>query len=204
MQTQQRHPRYSEYTIKWASLDWETREALALRQRVFCDEQSLFENDDRDIADQNAQLLVALGGHGGWHEQVVGTVRIHEEAPGIWYGSRLAVDRLFRTQGYLGATLIKLAVSSAHARGCCCFMARVQAQNEVLFKRLNWNRVGEEVVRGLPHVIMQADLSHYPPCSTPYSGFVLRGRNRKNVNEIAPQLLTLPTPPADCAGTEVK
>lgn len=192
MRTRQRHPSYSEYTIKWASLDWEAREALALRRRVFCDEQSLFEHDDLDMADQKAQLIVALGGHGGWHEQVVGTVRIHEEEPGIWYGSRLAVDRAFRTQGYLGAILIKLAVSSAHALGCCCFMARVQAQNETLFKRLHWDRIGEEIVRGTPHVIMQANLDHYPPCHTPNSGFVLRGRNRKRECQIAPHLLTLP------------
>lgn len=192
MPAKQRHPAYSEYTIKWASLDWEAQQAFALRRRVFCDEQSLFEGDDRDLTDKNAQLLVALGGHGGWHEQVVGTVRIHEEEPGIWYGSRLAVDPAFRTQGYLGAILIKLAVSSAHALGCCCFMARVQAQNETLFRRLHWNRVGEENIRGLPHVIMQAGLEHYPPCHTPKSGFVLRGRNRKSECEIAPQLLSLP------------
>lgn len=191
MNSKNRHPAYSEYTIKWASLDWEANEAYALRRRVFCDEQSLFEHDDRDLTDQSAQLLVALGGHGGWHEQVVGTVRIHEEEPGIWYGSRLAVDPAFRTQGYLGATLIKLAVSSAHALGCRCFLARVQSQNETLFRRLHWTRIGEENVRGLPHVIMQADLGHYPPCHTPFGGFVLRGRNRRSTAEIAPGLLEL-------------
>ncbi|GGO85337.1 hypothetical protein GCM10011348_33630 [Marinobacterium nitratireducens] len=187
-----RHPAYSEYTIKWASLPWEADEAYALRRRVFCEEQSLFEQDDRDLTDQSAQLLVALGGHGGWHEQVVGTVRIHEEEPGIWYGSRLAVDPAFRTQGYLGATLIKLAVSSAHALGCHCFLARVQEQNETLFRRLHWQRIGEQIVRNRPHVVMQADLDHYPPCHTPYGGFVLRGRNRRVDTEIAPQLLELP------------
>ncbi|SEF86853.1 MSMEG_0567/Sll0786 family nitrogen starvation N-acetyltransferase [Marinobacterium lutimaris] len=191
MTSKNRHPAYSEYTIKWASLDWEANEAYALRRRVFCDEQSLFEQDDRDLTDQSAQLLVALGGHGGWHEQVVGTVRIHEEEPGIWYGSRLAVDPAFRTQGYLGATLIKLAVSSAHALGCRCFLARVQSQNETLFRRLHWARIGEESVRDLPHVIMQADLSHYPPCHTPFGGFVLRARNRRSTAEIAPGLLEL-------------
>lgn len=193
MHTKQRHPAYSDYTIKWASLDWEAREAFALRRRVFCDEQALFEKDDRDLTDQNAQLIVALGGHGGWHDQVVGTVRIHEEEPGVWYGSRLAVDPAFRRQGYLGATLIKLAVSSAHSLGCCCFMARVQAQNERLFRRLHWDRIGEEEIQGLPHVTMQANLDHYPPCHTPHSGYVMRGRNRKSDQAIAPELLKLPT-----------
>ncbi len=196
MGTASRHPAYSGYTIKWASLPWEAEQAYALRRRVFCDEQSLFERDDRDLTDQSAQLLVALGGHGGWHEQVVGTVRIHEEEPGVWFGSRLAVDPAFRSQGYLGSTLIKLAVSSAHALGCHCFLARVQAQNETLFRRLHWQRIGEEIVRGRPHVTMQADMDHYPPCHTPYGGFVQRGRNRRSHADIAPQLLEMPVAPA--------
>ncbi len=187
-----RHPAYSEYTIKWASLPWEVNAAHALRRRVFCEEQALFEKDDRDLTDNSAQLLVALGGHGGWHEQVVGTVRIHEEEPGVWFGSRLAVDPVFRTQGYLGATLIKLAVSSAHAQGCHLFLARVQAQNETLFRRLHWNKLGEEMVRGIPHAVMQADLDHYPPRFDPFGGFVIRGRNRRNTPEIGADLLDLP------------
>ncbi len=190
MSSASRHPAYSEYTIKWANLPWETEAAYTLRRRVFCDEQAIFELDDRDLTDQTAQLLVAVGGYGGWHDQVVGTVRIHEEVPGVWYGSRLAVDPAFRTQGYLGATLIKLAVSSAHALGCQQFLAKVQPQNETLFRRLHWLNVGEQIVCGRPHVIMQADLNHYPPCYAPYSGFVLRGRNRKPSAEIGPHLLT--------------
>lgn len=197
MKTSGQYVPYSEYTIKWVSLPWEASEAFALRRRVFCDEQALFEQDDRDATDRSAQLLVALGGLGGWHEQVVGTVRIHQDAPGIWYGSRLAVDPAFRTQGYLGATLIKLAVSSAHALGCSRFLARVQAQNETLFRRLHWQRIGEETIRNRAHVVMEADLAHYPPCHSPYSGFVLRGRNRQRSAELAPGLLNLSPAPTE-------
>ncbi|KAE8546646.1 MSMEG_0567/Sll0786 family nitrogen starvation N-acetyltransferase [Marinobacter nauticus] len=181
-------PDYSEYTIKWASLDWEKDEAYALRKRVFCDEQSLFEGDDLDQKDQTAQLLVALGGYGGWHERVVGTVRIHEESPGLWYGSRLAVDPSYRAHGNIGSTLIKLAVSSAHALGCQSFLATVQAQNEELFRRLHWHTLAQKMVYGRAHVSMEADLTFYPPCHTPFSGFVLRAKQRHEATELAPQL----------------
>ncbi|MEX1668352.1 MSMEG_0567/Sll0786 family nitrogen starvation N-acetyltransferase [Zhongshania guokunii] len=193
---------YSGYTIKWASLPWEIAEAQALRRRVFCEEQGLFEDHDLDALDaissdlktgeQQARTLVALGSLCGWHEQVVATVRIHQEAPGVWYGSRLAVDRDFRRQGQLGASLIKLAVSSAHALACNCFLANVQLQNETLFKRLHWQRIGNNIVRDQEHALMQANLDYYPPFHTPYSGFMVRNRRvRSSSAELAPSLLSL-------------
>jgi hypothetical protein len=47
------------------------------------------------------------------------------------------------------------------------------------------------MIRNRVHVVMKADLAHYPPCHTPYSGFVLRGRNRQRLAELAPGLLNL-------------
>ena len=84
---------------------------LALRRQVFCEEQGLFGDDDRDAIDDYAIPIVALSMLGVAADQVVGTVRIHEEAPGVWCGSRLAVDRDYRRIGAIGATLIRLAVS---------------------------------------------------------------------------------------------
>lgn len=185
-------PDYSDYTIKWVTLPWEREQAYALRRRVFCEEQQIFTESDLDEIDSQAQLLVALGNISGWHEQVVGTVRIHEPEPGLWYGSRLAVDSRFRRQGQLGATLIKLAVSSAHACGCQQFLATVQPQNENLFRRLHWQTFAEQLIHGRPHKVMEADLSHYPPCHNPASGFVIRGRQRKKFADLAPSLLQLP------------
>lgn len=109
-------------------------------------------------------------------DQVVGTVRIHEKSPGLWWGSRLAVHPSFRSQGHLGATLIRLAVSRAHALGCHTFLAHVQAQNALLFRKLNWQQLGELSIHGRPHCEMQADLAAYPPCFDPVSGFVTRAR----------------------------
>jgi len=160
------------YTIKWTTLPWEANEAYKLRRAVFCIEQGIFIGDDRDEIDERAQLLVAVSCIGGMPEQVVGTVRIHEDEPGVWTGSRLAVHAAFRRHGKLGATLIKLAVSSAHALGCTTFLAHVQSQNAPLFHALHWTTLSEELMHGRPHHLMQADLAFYPPCVTPQSGYM--------------------------------
>ncbi|TQV86284.1 GNAT family N-acetyltransferase [Exilibacterium tricleocarpae] len=184
---------YSDYTIKWATLEWEREQAFALRKRVFCNEQRLFKDDDRDEIDHCAQVLVAIANNGGWHEKIVGTVRIHENANNVWWGSRLAVDRQFRGEASLGSGLITLAVSSAHAQGCSCFLAQVQKKNEKLFQRLKWSSQYEMLVHGQPHVMMQAELESYAPFYKPRTGFVVVGDNTRYQAEIVPQLLAVST-----------
>ncbi|KAB8312766.1 GNAT family N-acetyltransferase [Erwinia endophytica] len=179
---------YPNYTVKWVTLPWEREQAYALRRQIFCQEQALFAGDDRDMIDDHAQLLVALGGYAGWHEEVVGTVRIHRRAERVWFGSRLAVAERFRRQGQLGSALIRLAVSSANALGCDAFYADVQQQNEKLFRRLHWHTLDSLTLRGIPHVRMQADLTHYPPCHDPHSGMVLNIRPRISTGDLAPRL----------------
>ena len=162
----------SAFTVKYATEPWERRGAAALRREVFCVEQGLFDNDDRDANDEVATPIVALSSYTVLTDQVVGTVRIHEAEPGLWWGSRLAVAADHRRVGALGAALIRLAVSSAHARGCTTFLAHVQSQNALLFQRLHWHVVGEVELHGLPHKRMQADLAFYPPFATPDVGFM--------------------------------
>ncbi|MGJ7579026.1 MSMEG_0567/Sll0786 family nitrogen starvation N-acetyltransferase [Variovorax sp. RHLX14] len=166
------------FLVREAVQQWERDGAHALRRAVFCVEQGIFLGDDRDEIDESAQLLVAMSCIGGMPDQIVGTVRIHEASPGLWWGSRLAVHAAFRNQGHLGATLIRLAVTRARAQGCGTFMAHVQAQNEALFKKLHWRTTGTLAIHGRPHVEMQPDFDFYPPCHDPVSGFVSRARCR--------------------------
>ena len=161
----------SEFRVKFAASRWEREAAYALRREVFCAEQGLFD-DDRDGVDDYAIPIVALSMLGVAADRVVGAVRIHEEAPGVWFGSRLAVDREFRRIGAIGATLIRLAVSSAHAMGCRTFLAHVQAQNALLFHQMHWETLAEVELHGRPHLKMRADLAYYPPCRAPETGFV--------------------------------
>lgn len=163
--------RPSEFHVKFATSLWEREQSHALRRSVFCEEQGIFADDDRDQIDDHAIPIVALSMMGVTSDTLVGTVRIHQEEPGLWWGSRLAVHEDYRGIGALGATLIKLAVSSANAIGCHTFLANVQAQNGLLFRRLHWEVVDEFEIYGKPHLRMKADLMWYPPCSTPEAGF---------------------------------
>jgi predicted N-acetyltransferase YhbS len=143
----------SAYQIKFATEAWEKRGAAALRRQVFCVEQGLF---------------------GGDADAVVGTVRIHQhpEDPGVWWGSRLAVSGQYRRLGAVGTGLIRLAVASAHARGCHTFLGNIQSQNAELFHRMHWRTLEEVDLYGKPHHMMQADLDFYPPFSEPEIGFL--------------------------------
>lgn len=172
------------FLVREALHGWERTQALALRRAVFCIEQGIFAGDDRDAIDGHAQLLVAMACEAGMPDQVVGTVRIHEAEPGLWWGSRLAVHAAFRSVGQIGATLIRLAVTRAHAQGCRTFLAHVQAQNVPLFEKLGWRVLGTLRIHGRAHAEMQADLGRYPPCHDPVSGFVTRAaRTRRPVRE---------------------
>lgn len=161
-----------EFQVKFATERWEQRQAAALRRRVFCEEQRLFAGDDRDAIDDIAIPLVALSLLGVAADEVVGTVRIHEAEPGLWWGSRLTVAAPYRRVGALGTALIRLAVSSAHARGCTRFLAHVQAQNAPLFHRLHWRTLEEIDLHGHLHHKMEADLTFYPPFAAPETGFL--------------------------------
>jgi len=162
----------SEYRVKFATDAWERRDAAALRRHVFCDEQGIFSADDRDAIDDVAIPIVAISSFAIVPQEVVGTVRIHQAEPGVWWGSRLAVAADYRKIGALGTSLIRLAVSSAHARGCRRFYAHVQSQNAPLFRRLHWDTIEETMIHGRPHHFMRADLAHYPPIADAETGLV--------------------------------
>ena len=171
MELSQSHFQSPGYYIREAATPWEARGVADLRQRVFVEEQAIFRGHDRDEIDLIATHLAALSTYAHEADCVVGTVRIHEAAPGLWWGSRLAVDREFRQIGRLGAELIRLAVRTAQTRGCHTFLAHVQKQNEPLFRRLHWKSLEEITLHGVVHVRMQVDLAKYPPLADPAAGW---------------------------------
>ena len=169
-------------TFDFASEPWQQRQYWDLRNRIFCDEQKIFEGSDQDKIDERAIPIVAECSCGGALDEVIGVVRIDEREPGIWYGSRLGVSELYRliagfnsdklfdgniplnpfTLG-IGAALIFKAVSTARALGCKEFYAHIQVQNVKLFQRLHWHVLDTVTIHGMEHAFMQADLSFYPP-----------------------------------------
>lgn len=156
-----------EYRVKHVTAAWEQRDCAQLRREVFCAEQQVFDGDDADAIDAVALPIAALACVAGIAERVVGTVRIHRPdaacEAGLWQGSRLAVHPDYRGSAWLGSELIRHAVSTAQARGCTRFLAQVQVQNVRLFERLHWTSLEAVVVQGRPHVLMEAQLAHYPP-----------------------------------------
>lgn len=167
-----------EFLIRQATLAWEIGGAASLRHRTFVTEQGIFAEHDRDDIDHHALPLVAVSTLASEADEVVGTVRIHEAAPGIWWGSRLAVAPGYRRVGRLGAELIRLAVGTAHARGATAFFAHVQMQNVPLFEKLDWLSLEAQTLHGHPHMKMQADLSAYPPVADPARGWMALTRRR--------------------------
>src|SRR5579862_6586864 len=123
-----------EYRCQVAAAPWEQDGYRKLRSEVFCAEQGIFDADcDCDEYDATADPIVAVSLVMGMPDAVVGTVRIDERRPGVWYGSRLAVQRAFRGVPGLGAALIRKAVCSARGAGCRTFLANVQRQNVPFF-----------------------------------------------------------------------
>lgn len=167
-----------EFLIRQATQAWEIGGAASLRHRIFVTEQGIFKDHDRDLIDHHALPLVAVSTMASEADEVVGTVRIHEAEPGHWWGSRLAVAPDYRRVGRLGAELIRLAVGTAHGRGCTVFLAHVQMQNVPLFEKLNWRPLGQQDLHGHPHMKMQADLASYPPIADPARGWMALTRRR--------------------------
>ncbi|RYD39364.1 MAG: histone acetyltransferase [Verrucomicrobiaceae bacterium] len=151
-----------------------------VRREIFCEEQGIFTEDDRDMFDETMMPIVCKTLIAGMEDSVAGVVRIDERRPGVWYGSRLGVARDFRRirhfspgvavrnmqpcyegLGALGAGLIHKAVSTANALGCIEFLATVQHQNARFFQRLHWEPLEEIQLHGILHVRMRADLAYY-------------------------------------------
>ncbi|MFC7478941.1 MSMEG_0567/sll0787 family protein [Luedemannella flava] len=128
-----------------------------LRHEVFVEEQGIFGEHDLDERDEDPRtvVLVARDPTG----RVIGGVRLGpvDGGPdlGWWQGGRLVVARDARRTWGVGAALVRAACARAEAEGVLRFEARVQARNEVLFRRLGWIPIRSTMVAGTPHVLVR-------------------------------------------------
>ncbi len=157
------------YGFELALSQQEQADYFRLRKEIFCDEQGLFDQHDRDTLDETAYPIVAIAQQPDVQpaRQIVGVVRIYEEEPRLWYGGRLGVHPDFRRVGRIGKGLIQKAVTTANTWGCDRFLATVQLQNVRFFSRLHWHSLEEIEILGRPHHLMEADLAFYPPTDQP-------------------------------------
>jgi putative N-acetyltransferase (TIGR04045 family) len=152
----------SPYLFKLAQTQVEIAAYFELRQKIFVDEQHVFEQSDIDPLDAIAYPIIAVKSNAPTLE-ILGVVRIYAPEPRLWYGGRLGTHPEHRKALQVGKGLIYKAVTTANTWGCDRFLATVQLQNVRFFQRLHWHSLHELEIQGIPHHLMEADLSYYPP-----------------------------------------
>ncbi len=147
------------FIFKIAENEKELEGYFGIRQEVFVEEQSVFNETDVDTYDTDpfhkAIHIVALKESDG---TMVGAVRCYRKEGDTWFGGRLSAREGYRN-GRVGAGLVRFAVKTMKSQDCKNFHAYVQPQNVRFFKRLGWEPVGEpKTYQGLLHQLMKADL----------------------------------------------
>lgn len=127
--------------------------ALALRRRVFCEEQGVPLADELDGHDQGSLHLVALTG-----DTVVGTCRLVPVAETVQL-SRLAVERAARRRGVASA-LLDAAESESLTSGGRRIVLHAQTYALALYRNHGYETRGRRFVEaGIEHVAMEKRLA---------------------------------------------
>lgn len=133
--------------------DEELHAALELREAVFCGEQGVTFDGDRDGRDGEAVHLVAIE-----HDEVVGTCRVLIEDENAKFG-RLAVKRELRGRG-IGRSLLRLAEREAAGAGARRMGLAAQASAMGLYQAAGYTAYGPVYEdEGIPHQNMEKPLA---------------------------------------------
>jgi ElaA protein len=133
--------------------DDELQAALDLREAVFCGEQGVTFEGDRDGRDRQAVQLVAVDG-----SEVVGTCRVLVEGGDAKFG-RLAVRRDLRGRG-VGRSLLRLAEREAAGAGARRIGLAAQAAAIGLYEAAGYSAYGRVYDdEGIPHQNMAKALA---------------------------------------------
>jgi predicted GNAT family N-acyltransferase len=131
----------------------EVEQALALREQVFCVEQGVEREADRDGLDDEAIQLVAV--HSG---RVVGTCRVLVDGD-VGRLGRMAVEAASRGRG-VGAAILAAAERSARDAGARLMRLHAQRHVEDMYAAAGYTAYGEPFVEeGIPHVSMEKPLA---------------------------------------------
>lgn len=138
--------------VREALNDAELDAALALRERVFCDEQGVSLEADRDGRDHEARHIVAVdAGH------VIGTCRLLFRG-GVARLGRLAVEPERRGDGIAGR-ILREADRIARAEGAQAISLHAQTYAKELYLRDGYVERGAAFVEeGIEHVSMEKPL----------------------------------------------
>lgn len=131
----------------------ELRQALGLRDRIFCGEQGVSAAAERDGRDGEALHLVAVDGGA-----VVGTCRLLFVRDAAFLG-RLAVEGEHRRRG-IGAALLRAAAQHASAAGASRINLHAQLDVRELYAGVGYVELGDPFVEeGIDHVTMEKALA---------------------------------------------
>jgi len=131
--------------------------ALALRHRVFCVEQGVPEQEERDGRDDDGVHLVAVDDADA-QQPVIGTCRLLFVGGTVQF-SRLAVEEEERRRGVAGA-LLSVAEDEARAAGVTRMVLHAQTYAQGLYRSAGWEPRGATFVEAdIEHVAMEKALA---------------------------------------------
>ena len=135
--------------IRLAAHPGEREAALALRHRVFCEEQGVARDLELDGRDDEALHVIALDG-----TRVVGTCRLVLDGATAKLG-RMAVEPPARGRG-IGTALLDGAEREARTAGAGRIALHAQAHARELYARAGFAERGEHFEEaGIEHVLME-------------------------------------------------
>jgi predicted GNAT family N-acyltransferase len=138
--------------VRVASTTDEVTAALALRSRVFCDEQGVSFEADQDGRDPEATHIVAVE-----NGTVIGTCRLLFRGPVARLG-RLAVEPERRGDGIAGA-ILREADRVAVDAGAGSIALHAQTYAQALYENAGYREYGPTFVEeGIEHVAMEKRL----------------------------------------------
>jgi len=141
--------------IRWVDNADELSAALAVRVAVFCGEQGVPFDDERDPLDDDAAHLVALAGDG---QRVVATLRLLAEDDTARIG-RVAVLADWRRRG-IASRMLALAVRRARDEGRARARLAAQIRAKALYEQAGFSVESEPFDEaGIAHVWMGQELA---------------------------------------------
>ncbi len=142
--------------VRWAAAPAELRGAVAVRERVFCDEQGVSREEELDGLDDDARHVVAIDTASS---HVIGTTRLRVAGSDARVG-RVAVERDWRRRG-IALRMLELALSGAREQGCTSARLAAQMQATALYEQAGFAIESDEPFdsAGIAHLWMSRSLS---------------------------------------------
>jgi predicted GNAT family N-acyltransferase len=140
--------------IRWIAEPDELSSALAIRERVFCEEQGVSREHELDGLDGVCEHLLATARD---ESRAVATLRLQVTGSVARIG-RLAVERDWRRRG-LATELLLRALARARERGCETARLAAQIDAQRLYENAGFSVQSEPFQEaGITHVWMALDL----------------------------------------------